>query len=367
MNILIAGAGIVGCAIACELASRGARVTIVDARGIGSGATHASAGILAPHIEGHLAPLRTLGVRSLELYDRFVDRVAAESGQPVDYQRTGTLEVAITSDEAAALCAASRALAGLGVAHSMLDGSEARALEPELPAAVVSALLVPDHGYVAADTLTRALVAAATKHGASFAIAPAVAVRGGSPPEVATPDGTMTADAVVVAAGSWSGSLTAASPDAGGARTAIRPIRGQLLRLRLATPPASRVIWGSGCYLVPRRDGAVLAGATVEDVGFDETATASGVQRLLAASTALLPILQQAAFEEVRVGLRPMTPDELPAIGPSSTERNVFYASGHYRNGVLLAPLTAALVADLLLDGRERPELALVRPDRLGL
>ena len=367
MHILIVGAGIVGCAIAGELASRGARVTVVEARGIGSGATHASAGILAPHIEGHLAPLRTLGVRSLELYDRFIERVAADSGQQVDYQRTGTLEIALNADEAEALCAASRTLAGLGVAHSMLDGSEARALEPQLPAAVVAALLVQDHGYVAADTLTGALVSAATKQGASFEISPVVAVRGGSPPDVDTRDGTLTADAVVIAAGSWSGSLTAKSADDGRARAAIRPIRGQLLRLRLASPPASRVIWGSGCYLVPRRDGAVLAGATVEDVGFDETATASGVQRLLAESAALLPILQHAAFEEVRVGLRPMTPDELPVIGPSSTDRHVFHASGHYRNGVLLAPLTAALVADLLLDGRERPELALVRPDRLGL
>jgi thiazole synthase len=111
----------------------------------------------------------------------------------------------------------------------------------------------------------------------------------------------------------------------------------------------------------------VLAGATVEDVGFDEHATASGVQHLLAESTALLPVLARAAFEEVRVGLRPMTADELPVIGPSSTQPHVFLASGHYRNGVLLAPLTAALIADLVLDGGEASELALVRPGRLGL
>jgi glycine/D-amino acid oxidase-like deaminating enzyme len=239
-----------------------------------------------------------------------------------------------------------------------------------LPADAVAALLVPEHGYVAPSALTRALMAAAAKHGASLTTAPAVAVRGGEPPEVETSGGTLAADAVVVAAGSWSGLLAEANSrngHAAGPIRPIRPIRGQLLRLRLAAPPASRVIWGTRCYLVPRRDGAVLAGATVEDVGFDETATAAGVQNLLAESVALLPILRQAAFEEVRVGLRPMTPDELPVIGASSTKRHVFYASGHYRNGVLLAPLTAALVADLLLDGRERPELALVRPDRLGL
>jgi thiazole synthase len=127
------------------------------------------------------------------------------------------------------------------------------------------------------------------------------------------------------------------------------------------------VIWGSRCYLVPWRDGSVLAGATVEDVGFDESSTDAGIQYLREASAELLPILRGAAVEEVRVGLRPMTGDELPAIGPSSTMRNVFYATGHYRNGVLLAALTASLVADLVLDGGRSPELALVRPDRLGL
>ena len=367
MNILIVGAGIVGCAIAYELAARGARVTIIDSRGVGSGATRASAGILAPYIEGHLAPLRTLGALSLAMYDDFVDRAAADSGHDVEYQRTGTLQVAVTGDEARALCESARTLADLGVAQRMLDGSEARTLEPQLHAGVVAGLLLHEHGYVAANALTRALVAAAMKHGASLTTSRALSVRGGDTPEVVTADGTLPADAVVIAAGSWSGSLAGGRAPERNMAQAIRPIRGQLLRLRLASPPASRVIWGSGCYLVPRRDGTVLAGATVEDVGFDETATASGVQHLLAESTKLLPALRQAAFEGVRVGLRPMTEDELPAIGHSTTDRHVFYASGHYRNGVLLAPLTAALIADLLLDGRERPELAYVRPERLGL
>jgi glycine oxidase len=362
VNIVIVGAGIVGCAVAYELASRGARVSVVDSRGTGLGATRASAGILAPYIEGHLAPLRTLGARSLGLYDSFINRVVADSGHEVEYERTGTLEVALNSNEAAALCAAARTLAELGVAHAVLDASETRRLEPQLRTDVAAALLLHEHGYVAANALTRALARAALKHGASFTTAPVVSVHGGDPPWVVTADDTMQADAVIVAAGSWSGSLAG---DSG--FPAVKPIRGQLLKLRLASPPASRVIWGSHCYVVPRHDGTVLAGATVEDVGFDETATASGVQHLIAESMALMPVLRDAVFEEVRVGLRPMTRDELPAIGPSSTQRQVFYATGHYRNGVLLAPLTAALMADLLLDRRESRELALVRPDRLGL
>ena len=147
----------------------------------------------------------------------------------------------------------------------------------------------------------------------------------------------------------------------------MKPIRGQLLRLRLPQRPATHVIWGNDCYLVCRRDGSVLAGATVEDVGFDERATSAGVQDLLRGAVALMPSLRDAAFEEVRVGLRPMTRDELPAIGASSTMPHVFYATGHYRNGVLLAPLTARLVADLVLEGGTDGDLTSVSPERLRL
>jgi thiazole synthase len=126
-------------------------------------------------------------------------------------------------------------------------------------------------------------------------------------------------------------------------------------------------VWSDDCYVVPWRDGTVLVGATIENVGFAEHTTADGVQRLLNAAAELMPLLREARFEDARAGLRPKTPDELPVIGRSSTMPHVFYAAGHYRNGVLLAPLTAALVADLVLEGRERPELALVRPDRFGL
>jgi thiazole synthase len=164
---------------------------------------------------------------------------------------------------------------------------------------------------------------------------------------------------VVIAAGSWSTKLPPSPP--------VRPIRGQLLHLHFDRRPLSRVVWGPGCYLVPWRNGALLVGATVEDVGFDESATASGVGHLLGSCNDLLTITPDARFEAVRVGLRPGTPDELPLIGPSSTMRGVYFATGHYRNGVLLAPLTARLVGDLVIDGRRDPDLELVRPDRFGM
>jgi glycine/D-amino acid oxidase-like deaminating enzyme len=153
---------------------------------------------------------------------------------------------------------------------------------------------------------------------------------------------SLRADAVVLAAGSWSGLLTSVP---------VRPVRGQIVQLRFARPPLSRVLWGDDCYLVPWADGSVLVGATAEDAGFDESASREAEERLVAAARALLPAARHARVDEVRVGLRPATPDELPVIGRSSTMPGVTYATGHYRNGVLLAPLTAALVADLVLTG----------------
>ena len=386
MNIVVVGAGVVGCSIAYELAARGARVHVLDGRGAGLGATRASAGMLAPYTEGHIPALRTLGIHSLDRYDRFIERVRADSGREIEYERTGSLHVAVGPEEHAQLCATAVALRNEGVAHTLLDAGEARALERAVRPDLAGALHIQDHGYVAAGALTSALAEAAARRGAAFQIARVLSIAGGRIPRVETEAGDIEADAVIVSAGSWSGLLAAHAPVAQSTSAAaprrpsalpgggsgqrmppVKPIRGQLVRLRLDDRAAERVIWGSGCYLVPWRDGTVLAGATVEDVGFDEAATVSGVLRLLHESTSLLPILREGVFGEVRVGLRPMTADELPAIGASSTMRQVFYATGHYRNGVLLAPLTAALTADLVLEGRASPELSLVRPDRLGL
>ena len=363
MNITVAGAGVVGCAIAHELSARGARVSVLDARGPGGGASRASAGILAPFIEGHERTLLNLCVRSLDLWDEFAQRVAEAAEQPLEYERRGTLQVALNTGESARLQGLARLLDQTSVAHEVLTGEEAARLEPAISTDTHSALHIPGHGYVAADELTGLLAVAASRLGATFDVEPVVAVNQATLPRVQTSLRVIESDVVIIAAGSWSASLDAAHA----APHAVRPIRGQLLQLRLAKRPAERVIWGDDCYLVPRRDGTVLAGATVEDVGFDERATASGVGYLLDGATRLMPALREAAFEGVRVGLRPMTVDELPVIGASSTMPHVFYATGHYRNGVLLAPLTARLVADLILDRKGDEDLVSLRPERVGL
>jgi glycine oxidase len=370
VTIIVVGAGVVGCSIAYELASRGARVRVVDPRGAGAGATRASAGTLAPYIEGQPSPLRALGLGSLALYDEFVRRVTADCGQAVEYARSGTLQVARGQIELAALVAAARDLAVAGVPHDLLDAPGVRRFEGGV-ADVSGGLLIPEHGFVAPQALTEALVRAALRLGADMVTARVTGVTASHDGvDVVTPDGRFTADAAVIAAGSWSSEFRALSTTHHPPPTThqpVRPIRGQLVHLRLDEPPVARVIWGSDCYAVPWRDGSLLVGATVEDVGFDESATQDGVRSLVQAVAALVPASRGARIQEVRVGLRPKTPDGLPAIGRSSTMRNVFYATGHYRTGVLLAPLTASLIADLVVGGRERPELALVRPGRLGL
>lgn len=336
------GAGIIGCSIAHELARRGARVRIVDPRPAGEGATQASAGTLAPYIEGHSEVQQALGARSLALFDEYVARVRRDAGDPFEYARSGSLQIARTSDEGDALSHQAQQLVAADVAHELMTGADATRLEPGL-APAERALLIPEHGLVDVQGLTRALERAIVRLGGAWSVErldPAAAVR--------------EADAVVVATGAWTGEP-------------VRPIRGQLVQLRLDAPPVERVIWGSRCYVAPWRDGTLLVGATVEDVGFDESSTPDAVRTLSVAAAELIPAARGARIAGVRVGLRPETPDGLPLIGPSSTMPSVFYATGHYRTGVLLAPLTARMVADLVLDGREDPLLTLLRPGRLGL
>jgi glycine oxidase len=362
-DVIVIGAGIIGCAIGRELARRGTGVTIFDARSIGGGATQASAGVLAPYIEAHeRGPLFDLTVRSLGMYDRFVAEAAADSGISIEYRRCGTLEIAVDATAARELRGRTSEPGAAGVVE-WLDADAVRRLEPRLAESIVGALLVRTHGYVAVPALTEALAWAAMKHGATIEAAHRIAaVRPQGPRmSVLAEDGTAwTADQVIVAAGSWSGQVA----DAGAMAPAVKPIRGQLLRLEWTGDPLSHVIWGPACYVVPWENGTVLVGATVEDVGFDERTTAAGVRDLLDAVCELLPDAWRARFVEARVGLRPASADGLPVIGRSPHMPSLVYATGHYRNGVLLAPLTAQLVADLVTTGTGDPLLEIVRPDR---
>jgi len=359
-EVVIVGAGVVGCAVAREMARRGAQVRLFEARTVSAGATQASAGILAPYIEGHeRGALFELGVRSLDLYDAFVREVSEESGLAVEYRRCGTLEVATDAASAGRL---KRTAAG-DPALRWLERSAARDREPALAATIEGAVLAAGHGYVAVPSLMDALAWSALRHGVQIEAAHRVTGITATADDVtvSTEDGTTwSAGSVVIASGSWTGLLDVRDSVA----AAVKPVRGQLLRLHWQGTPLQHIVWGPECYVVPWQDRRILVGATVEDVGFDERTTAAGVRDLLDAVCELLPEAWGATFLEARVGLRPATPDGLPFVGPSPGSSRVIYATGHYRNGMLLAPLTAQLVADLILEGREDAALVALRPGR---
>ena len=358
-SVIVVGAGIIGCAIARELAARGVACALFDDRPVGGGATRASAGMLAPYVEAHeRGPLLDLGIRSLDLYDDWIAGVSRDSGADVEYRRIGTLEVALDAAHADDL--RRHAQLDRRVSRTWLDPAEARRDHPAL-GTIAGGLLTPSHGYVAAPQLASALAAAAARSGTVVHPARVRRIsRGRSTLRVETAGGVHDADAVIVAAGAWTNAIE-------GVRTPpLRPIRGQLLQLGWRGTPLSTIVWGPDCYVVPRTDGTMLVGATVEDVGFDERTTAAGVRDLLDAACALLPEGPGATFLDARAGLRPATPDELPVIGPDPDVPGLVHASGHYRNGVLLAPITARVIADWIVDGTRDAAFDVFRPDRFS-
>jgi glycine oxidase len=326
---------------------------VIDDRPVGGGATRASAGMLAPYVEAHGGgPLLDLGIRSLDLYQHWVFAVRRESGFEIEFSMIGTLEVALSVDRAAELRRSGRAHGG------WLDAVDVARTYPYLRL-TAGALTNELHGYVDAPQLTTALARAAARGGATFERARVVAVsRESGHLRVTTDTGIHEASDVVLAAGAWTNAIV-------GVRTPpLRPVRGQLLQLEWQGWPLQTVIWGPDCYVVPRWDGSVLVGATVEEAGFDERNTEEGIRRLRGAAADLLPVTKDLRLIEARVGLRPATPDELPVIGPDPVVPGLFHASGHYRNGVLLAPITAKLIGDLIVNGKSDQALESFRSDR---
>ena len=364
--VIVVGAGIIGCTIAHELAAFGSRVQVIDARQPGQGATRASAGILAPYIEGHeLTLLRSLGGRSLALYDSFIERVRTDSGRDVIYQRNGTFELAFSDADVDRLSALSGALWKEGVEARWIPPLAFDDYEPLVNAGAKGALLITPHGFVGVTSLTLASAAAAERRGARFKtetgairIHPMPAGRVG----VQTQSSSWDADRVVLAAGSWSSQITVEGADA----IPVKPIRGQLIQLAMKPGQIQRVVWGPDGYLVPWPDGSVLVGSTVEDVGFDENSTEEGVSKLRSAAARLVPSLADAPITGVRTGLRPKGPDDLPILGLSEAVPGLIYATAHYRNGVMLSPLTARLVGDLVFDRGADPALRDLTPSRHG-
>ena len=365
-SVIVVGAGIVGCTVAHELARSGASVHVLEPRAPGQGATRASAGILAPDIEGHgSALLRSLGRRSIAMYDDFIARLRADSAHDIVYLRNGTFDLAFSDEDVSRLKELATALRQDRIESRWVLPSEFDELEPLASKDARGALFIPNHGFVGVTSLTLAAMAAAQKHGASIdtnvgaiRIFPLPNGRVG----VQSSSATSEADRVVLAAGSWSSMVTIQDAD----RVPVKPIRGQLIQLHADPGSIHRVIWGPDGYLVPWPDGSVLVGSTVEDVGFDERHTDEAVARLKAAAASLVPALATAEITSVRTGLRPKGPDDLPILGRSAAVPGLIYATAHYRNGVMFAPLTVQLVSDLVFDRAADPALGDLDPGRHG-
>lgn len=362
-DVLIVGGGIIGCAVAEALSHRGAQVVLIDPRGIAQGATQASAGMLTPHSEGRHDPcLERLGARSLAMYEPLMARLNDDGARPV-FVRAGSLDLALTPEECADLGVRAQQLSQAGIVCEFLSGDAVRRLEPQATPHALGGLHVPAHAYARAADLARLMWAAASSRGAQYVEGRAVGIApdAGGGLHARLTDRVLQARWIVLAGGSWVGEI----PVAGLPPMPVRPVRGQLLQLAWPEDPPRHIIGGPRCYTLAWQDGTMLAGATVEEVGFDERATAGGVRQLLDGLIELVPRAADASFIRVRVGFRPATPDSRPIVGASERLDGLVYATGHYRNGVLLAPLTGELVARIVA-GEDDPALQATRPQRFA-
>jgi glycine oxidase len=361
-DTIVVGAGVVGSAVALRLAAAGQHVLVLDPEAPGAGASSAAGGILGPQIEAHGdGPAFHLGLASRDAHEALAAEIAARTGIDVGFGRVGLLQVILAGDDPAPMSARLAWQRAAGLPVEPLDGDDARRLEPGLSPEVTAALHFPREARLDARVLARALPQAAIRAGATFRTARVRRVRfkGDRAVGVETDGGPLAAGVVVIAAGAWSAGIGGL----GLPETAVVPVRGQLARLGAAPGPA-RVIFTPRGYLVPRADGTVLAGSTMERVGFERRVTAAGLASLLGNAVRTVPALGGATVEETWSGLRPVTPDELPLLGELGP--GLFLCTGHGRGGILLAPESARLVADAVLGRPDRHALAPFDPARLG-
>ena len=370
-SVAIIGAGVIGLAIAWRLAARGVAVRIFDRGAAGAAASHAAAGMLAACAEAEPGEeaLVALGRESQARWPAFAAELLAASGIDVELRPEGTLLLALTADDQARLTHLLVFQQKLGLPLQWISAADTRRREPHLAGKLAGAVFSPEDTQVDNRKLVAALRVAAQAAGASVSEhqpVRAISSRGGRVDGIILGDGTkVPADVVVLAAGAWTRSIEGVDPKL---RPPVRPIKGQMLALRMnpAAPLLSHVVWAPGAYLVPRRDGRLLVGATVEEKGYDTSLTAGGILTLLEAAWRAVPAIEELAIDEMWVGHRPGSRDDAPILGAGPID-GLIYASGHHRNGILLAPITADAIVRLVLDSAVE---AVIRPfgiERFGL
>jgi glycine oxidase len=354
-DVAIIGAGVIGLAIAWRLAARGASVQVFDRGAAGAGASHAAAGMLAACAEAEPGEeaLVALGRESQARWPAFAAELLEVSGIDVDLRPEGTLVVALTADDQARLSHQLVFQQKLGLPLQWISAAETRRREPHLAGKLAGAVLSPEDTQVDNRKLATALRLAAETAGASvneYRAVSTISSRSGRVDGIVLADGTkVAADVVVLAAGAWSRSIAGLGPEL---LPPVRPIKGQMLALRMdpAAPLLTHVVWAPAAYLVPRRDGRLLVGATVEERGYDTSLTAGGMLTLLEAAWRAVPAIEELPIDEMWVGHRPGSRDDAPILGAGPID-GLIYATGHHRNGILLTPITADTIARLVLDG----------------
>jgi glycine oxidase len=364
----VVGGGVIGLGIAWRAAQAGLSVTVVD-QAPGRGASWAAAGMLAPVTEVHYGerPLLGLNLAAAARWPGFAAEVEDAAGRPVGYRPAGTLAVARDSDDNAALEDLYRFQLRCGLQVERLRSRECRQLEPGLAPGVRGGVLAPGDHQVDNRALVEALLVACDRSGVRLleGRVAELATDGDRVIGVVLGDGErLAAGVVVLAAGCWSAGLGGL---AAAAVVPVRPVKGQLLYLRgpADQPLCQRNVRGLEVYVVPRGDGRVVVGATVEEQGFDTRVTAGAVGDLLRAALELLPDVAELELAETVVGLRPGSPDNAPMLGPAGPE-GLVVATGHYRNGILLTPVTADAIAGLLATGRVPDLIAPFAPGRFA-
>lgn len=367
--IVIVGAGICGLGIGWHLARAGREVTLFDRGDAGRGASWAAGGMLAPRAEAEPGEegLLPLLLEGRALWPAYAQELEAASGLALGYRDEGILVVAPDRDEAERLRSLYDYHRGLGLELQWLNGLEARRLEPHLSRNIAGAVLSPEDHQVdnrkVVEALKRAFVSAGGILRENCPV-DEIMVKGERAVGVRSGSETTAADCVVLAAGAWSRDLPGL-PEA--VRPPVRPLKGQMLALRMGpgAPLLRHVLWVPDGYLIPRDDGRLLVGGTVEEMGFDDSNTAGGLYEILKNAWEALPGIYDLPLDECWAGFRPASRDDAPLLGPSALEGLVM-ATGHHRNGVLLAPITAQLVGDFILGGRVEPEMEAFLPTRFS-
>jgi glycine oxidase len=357
VDALIIGAGVIGLATAWRAAGRGLAVTVVDPAPA-SGASHAGAGMITPISELSYGeePLMHLGIASRDRYAGFVAELEELTGMTTDYRADGLLQVAFDADDLALVDDLRRFQESVGVRAEALTGRECRGLEPMLAPSVRGGLLAPDDGAIDPRRLCAALLTAVQRSGGTIVRTRATEI-------------IMDRDAAKGVRLAGGEELRAGQGLPPGTLPEIRPVKGQILRLRTRVPFLARstrgLVRGSPIYFVPRSDGEIVVGATQEELGFDTTVTAGGLWELLRDARELVPGVTELEFAEVVAGLRPGSPDNAPLLGPLGPP-GLHIASGHFRGGVLLAPITGDIMAELLATGQVPAAARPFTPERFG-